>query len=378
MPDGPVQDEALAKQRMRRAAVLLGLLAGVLVLVWIVPPPAGALGIAGYEPLHTLLETIAVVIAALIFAVGWHAQSRDRPPVVEMLACAFVGVALLDFSHTLSFAGMPRYVTPADPEKAINFWLAARLLAALALLAAAMLPWREAGRSARRGTWLAAVLVYTGAAHALFLFWPELTPRTFIPGIGLTGFKVGAEALLIVLNLAAAVALWRRMRRPLPFDAASLFVAVCTMALSELFFTLYGRVTDIYNLMGHVYKVIGYAFLYRGVFVETVVRPITELRVGQEQLRVSQERLQQATRVARIGIFDHDHLTTPSTGRPSSVCTTASAPTSPSRWRAFWPACTRTTCRASPPPWSARTIPRATACSTSTTASSGAMALRAC
>lgn len=310
MPGAAGRVDPLAAHRLplRRATALLLALAGVLLLTWIVPPPSAVKGIAGYEPLHTFLETIAIVVAALVFAVGWHAQGGNRAPVVEVLACTFLGVALLDFSHTLSFAGMPAYVTPSDPEKAINFWLAARLLAGLALLAAAVLPWREGMPPLRRGPLLGAVLAYTAAAHALFLFGPELTPRTFIPGIGLTAFKIGAEVALIVLNLAAAAALWRRVRQPQPFDATALLVAVSTMAMSELFFTLYGRVTDIYNLMGHVYKVVAYVFLYRAVFVETVARPLTELRRGQDELRVSQERLQQATRVAGIGIFDHDHL----------------------------------------------------------------------
>jgi hypothetical protein len=34
-----------------------------------------------------------------------------------LIACAFLGVALLDFSHMLSFTGMPDFVTPSGPSK---------------------------------------------------------------------------------------------------------------------------------------------------------------------------------------------------------------------------------------------------------------------
>ena len=57
------------------------------------------------------------------------------------------------------------------------------------------------------------------------------------------------------------------------------------MALSELFFTLYASVTDVYNLMGHLYKVLAYLFLYRAIFVETVQRPQHQLLAAQRQLR---------------------------------------------------------------------------------------------
>jgi len=277
------------RQAMRNAAALLALLALGLVLSWSLPPVAGIAGIAGYEPLHTFLETIAIVIAALVFAVGWNAHSGQLPGNIVVLSCAFLGVALLDFSHALSFAGMPVYVTPSGPEKAIDFWLAARSLAALALLAAVAAPWRPFAGAATRYWILGGVLVATAFAHWLFLFHPEVAPRTFVAGRGLTAFKVDSEYVLIALYLASAAALWLRMRTPQPFDGASLFVAVGAMALSEFFFTLYASVTDVYNLMGHLYKVVAYLFLYRAVFVETVERPHRRLLAAQNRLRATLE-----------------------------------------------------------------------------------------
>jgi PAS domain S-box-containing protein len=277
------------REPMRKAGLLLALLALGMVLVWSLPPPAGAGGIAGYGPLHTLFETIAVVIAVLVFAVGWNANNRELPGSTVLLACGFLGVALLDFSHALSFAGMPDYVTPSNPEKAINFWLVARTLAALALLAVAVAPSRPLIRRATRYLLLAAVLAATAFAHWLFLFRPDIAPRTFVPGLGLTPFKIASEYLLIALYLTAAVALWLRMRRPQAFNAAALFVAVCTMAMSEFFFTLYASVTDVYNLMGHLYKVIAYLFLYRAIFVEAVERPYSQLQAAQDRLRSTLE-----------------------------------------------------------------------------------------
>ena len=275
---------------MRKAATWLAPLTLGLVLAWALSGsgalPPGARGISGYVPLHTLFETVAVVIAGLVFAVSWNAYSRELPGNTLLLGCAFLGVGLLDFSHLLSFPGMPDYVTPSSPEKAINFWLAARTLAALALLAAVLAPWRPFTRGATRYLLLVAVLGSTALIHWLLLLHPDALPRTFVPGQGLTPFKIGAEYGLVALNLGAALALWRRMRTPQPFDAPALFMAVCTMALSELFFTLYVSLTDVYNLMGHLYKVLAYLFLYRAIFVETVQRPQRQLLAAQRELRL--------------------------------------------------------------------------------------------
>ena len=71
------------------------------------------------------------------------------------LGAACLAAALLDFAHLMSHPGMPAFVTPNGADKAIAFWLMARLLAlgsaAHALpetgRGAALLPWTVLGRS---------------------------------------------------------------------------------------------------------------------------------------------------------------------------------------------------------------------------------------
>ena len=270
---------------MRTAAIAVTILAVIVLLARISPALPGARGIANYLPLHMLLETFAVVVAMLIFAVGWHAHNRNLPGNIVLLACAFFGVGLLDFAHILSYVGMPDFVTPGNAEKAIDFWLAARSLAALALLAVVVLPWRPFASATTRYALFFATLVATALAYWLILFHQEALPHTFVPGQGLTALKIAAEYLLIALNLAAAFMLWQRMRKPLAFNAAALFGALCTMALSEFLFTLYTDLTDIYNLLGHIYKGVSYLFLYRAVFVSTVEIPYRQLQLSGTKLR---------------------------------------------------------------------------------------------
>ena len=266
-----------------------GLLLGVLLLCWWVPVPEALRGVGSYAPLHALLETLSIAISALIFSLAWGSRLGQVPANVCVLACAFAGVALLDFSHLLSYAGMPDYVTPAGPEKAIDFWLAARLMAGLGLLSMVALPWRAPLPRASRRALLAAVLLGVGLVHWVVLAHPEFLPRTFIAGQGLTPLKVGAEYLLVILLLGTALLLLWRMRGPTPFHAVALLGAVLGMAMSELFFTLYASVTDVLNLAGHVYKVIAYLFLHRAVFMEAVQRPYMELEQVRQQLQATLE-----------------------------------------------------------------------------------------
>lgn len=275
------------QQPMRRVGLTVALLTLATLLVSALPSLPGTRGIAAYLPLHTLLETIAIVIAMLVFAVGWHAYRRKLSGNLLLIGCAFLGVGMLDFTHTISYVGMPDFVTPGSPEKAIGFWLAARSLAAIALFAVVILPWQPLRSALFRYALLAAVVVGVGCLHWLMLFHAHLLPQTFIDGQGLTRFKVYYEYALIALNLATVFVLWVRMRQPQPYDAAGLFGAVCVMALSEYLFTLYGDVTDVYNLMGHLYKVASYLFLYRAIFVVAIEHPYVQLQAAQNQLQAT-------------------------------------------------------------------------------------------
>lgn len=273
------------RHSMRNTLIIVALLALGVPLALPFSVVSSMRGIAGYLPLHMLFETFAIVVSMLVFAVGWHAHNRNLPGNIVLLACAFFGVGLLNFGHMLSFAGMPDFVTPSDQEKAIDFWLAGRVMVTSALLAAVIMPSRPFVSAGTRYMLLAAVLAATVLAYWVVLFHQEQMPHTFIPEQGLTAFKIAAEYTIVALNLAAALALWIHSRKPQPFNTAALFGAACTMAVGEYFFTLYASVTDVFNLLGHVYVVIAYLFFYRAIFVAAMEAPYRQLQLSESILR---------------------------------------------------------------------------------------------
>lgn len=264
---------------MRDSAIKILLLGFGVVLVEIFAPfVPESLNLIDYLPLHTSLEFISISIAILIFIIGWKAESQAMPANILMLAYIFLGVAILDFSHTLSYSGMPDFITPSSPEKAIDFWLSARLMAALGLLFITVSCWsKPCPQSHRYGTFVL-VLTTTLLIHGLLLFYDNLMPATFISGQGLTNFKVSFEYMLVAINALTLLLLWLRMKTAQPFNIPMLFAAVAAMAMSEYFFTLYSEVTDTFNFFGHIYKIISYWFLFRVAFLETYELPYQELK----------------------------------------------------------------------------------------------------
>ncbi len=237
---------------------------------------------SAYLTIHTALETFSVFVAILVFAVGWHGYTKEQPSNYVLLACAFLVVGLVDFSHTLSFRGMPDFFTPSDPEKAINFWLIARLMTGLSLFAIILLPWKPFASIRLRYLYLFIAVLFVMIVHWLGFYHPDLFPRTFIEGEGLTSFKIGMEYLIISIHVLTAAIIVFQMRNPLPYHASYLFAAVTIMALSELCFTLYDDVNDAYNLLGHIYKFIAFTYIYRTIIIDHVQLPLLRMLSSQQ------------------------------------------------------------------------------------------------
>jgi diguanylate cyclase (GGDEF)-like protein/PAS domain S-box-containing protein len=239
-----------------------------------------------FLPVHTALEFGSVAVALLGFGIAWHARAADRPGNIVLLGAILLGVGLLDFLHTLSYDGMPPLATVASPQKAIYFWLAARSLAALGLLVVALRPWHPLHSAPTRHIILVSVLGYVLLVTWLGLFRAPTLPDFFVPGQGLTPLKIQWEYVLVAVYALAAWLFYRQSGHALNYSTTDLYAAAAIASLSEIYFSKYGRVTDIVNATGHIYKVISYYFIYRAVFVDSVRSPFNALQMALDREKV--------------------------------------------------------------------------------------------
>lgn len=244
-----------------------------------------------FLPLHTTLEFGSIVVALLGFGIAWHARAEDRPGNIVLLGAVLLGTGLIDYAHTLSYDGMPHLVTGSSPQKAINFWLAARILAAIGLLLVALRPWHPLRNVQGRHAIMGGVLSYVAIVSWVGFFQPHWAPEFFVPGQGLTPLKLGIEYALVGIYGLAALLFYRQSSQARAYSTVDLYAASAIAAMSELYFTKYGRVTDLVNATGHIYKIVSYYFIYRAVFVDSVRSPFAalQLALGREKIRAAEQ-----------------------------------------------------------------------------------------
>ncbi len=224
----------------------------------------------GYPTLHILLEFFTVVLSFLMFGIAWN---RARTANVLILSCVFFVVGCIDFLHILTFSGSPLSVSAEQQEDAIYFRLAARYLAGAGLLAAALWP-----RAKSVPSYVHRFLIVGTLIISMLVFWFGLSYQQNFPNAvmesgartsAITGFQYG----LVILFAVAAIVFNVRLRRAQLNAAGNLFAAAAAFVLGELSFIGDSDVANDFNLLGHVNQVIAYCFVYRAVFVESVVEP---------------------------------------------------------------------------------------------------------
>ncbi len=265
-----------------------------LLVVWSLPVGVMTqLDTSWFPPwLHTMTEFAAIAVALLVFSVAWHSNSVGQPGNIVVIGCGFLAVGLLDLGHALSHKGMPDFVTPSGSEKAIHFWLAARYTAIFTLLCATYGASDRMIDRARRFRLLAWALAVPVGVYWVEMRWPELWPRTFIEGQGLTPFKVVAEYVLVGLSAWVAWRFHRQRQGGHTYNTTDLCAAAILTILSELCLCLYSNVNDLFMLLGHLYKIAAYFFIYRAVFVTSVRDPYARLSVEVEERREAEQRVE--------------------------------------------------------------------------------------
>jgi PAS domain S-box-containing protein len=253
-----------------------------------------------YLVFHNTAEFFSIMVSLSVFGVGWYAyeQSRDRHAL--FLGTAFLATGLIDFMHAMGNAAMPPFVTANSTNKSTQYWIAARLLSSSALLASAFVHPDQPLRWLTKRNLLAAALAACGLVFVGVTFFPSQVPATFVPGQGLTDFKVLCEYLVITFFALAIVAYWRRLQATGDGLLVHYLAAFVIGIFSEAAFASYKTGFDTYNVLGHVYKVAAFYLIYRAAFGATVAKPYLQLSVSNEKLRTEIAERHQAEEKIRV------------------------------------------------------------------------------
>lgn len=245
---------------------------------------------------HVLAEFFSIVVAAAMFMIAWNTQRFMKNNYLLFLGSAYLFVGFIDLLHTLAYKGMGVF-PDAGANLPTQLWLAGRYLEAGSLLIAPFL----IGRTPRFKLGLFIFTCVTALLlSSIFLGW---FPDAYLPGSGLTAFKIGSEYVICLMLLAAARFLWKKREHFQQTILNLVIMALAATIISELLFTFYINVYGLSNLMGHYFKIISFFLIYLAVIRKGLTDPYSLLF---RRLAERERLLDDTQAIARVGGWELD------------------------------------------------------------------------
>lgn len=253
------------------------------------------IGVSHYSYLlfHTLAEFIAVTIGMLMFAVAWNVYKYSRNNFLMFLASGYFWVSIIDLFHLLTYKGMNIFpIMNSTPS--IELWLSARYMEAMTLLIGPYFILRKINRSTTfLGYMLITLILATMVINDIF-------PHVFDEDIGLTPFKVYSEYAIILILASAMLHIIRQRTHISRLVFNFMVFSIILTMLAELAFTFYISAYGLSNLVGHIFKVFSFWFLFRAIVHTTLSQPYQLLSAEVKVRRKAELSLTSSNRALRV------------------------------------------------------------------------------
>ncbi|MBM7649594.1 diguanylate cyclase (GGDEF)-like protein/PAS domain S-box-containing protein [Bacillus ectoiniformans] len=250
--------------------------------------------------LHQLLELFSVSIAFAAIAQGWMILPSTVTRYRSSIAAVFLAVVLFTIFHILTLTSTSLSINDSVQQAA---WLSliARFTFAGALFFIFLKPDRNHTQKSRNSIFLWSA-AYAVTLSLILSFFKDHLPLLLTENGQSTALKIGFEYLISFILLGTFTLLLNKYRLTSRLEWLTLMAALGFSLYSEalLIFTQNGF-SYVY-LLSHLFKMISYYFLLKGIYLSTIEKAAKEQSTTQKALEESQKRLHTIVNTVPTGI----------------------------------------------------------------------------
>ena len=249
----------------------------------------GIFGEKNYVSLHLIFELFSIVVTMSIAIQIWLTSRFNLINKDIYLGALFLSLAIFEIGHAMSYKGMPFFIIESSPYQATWFYIISRLLLPIGLLSILFLKDKKLTAFHR---WLAFSLSFLFTYTVIIVIYlpNKIFPLLVIEGSGTTLLKNTMQYVAIAFQIILIIFLKKQFKRE-PRRSLLLIVSSIYIILSDIFYTIYVDVYDIYNFTGHLFELFAYITIFRSVYYSIVEQPFIHMREANHHLEKSREEM---------------------------------------------------------------------------------------
>lgn len=221
-----------------------------------------------YILFHTAIELLTVIIGIVIFFYANTAYKLTKSNTTRIIGWAFLAMATIDLFHTVAYPGVSNPFFEASTNNAILFWLSARFIGAFLLFISSLSTIYEdkfTEKVVLNLKYFVIFYVVISITAILFNSFYNILPLMFIAGKGLTPLKIASEWLIMALFALTALIYGKILAKNRNLILLFFSLGLIITVYSEFAFIFYKTAFDVFNIMGHIFKIIAYLMFIAGV-----------------------------------------------------------------------------------------------------------------
>jgi serine phosphatase RsbU (regulator of sigma subunit) len=220
-----------------------------------------------YLLFHVAIESFGITIIAAMFVIAFSTYHFSQNHFFMFLAISFGFIGIFSFVHTLTYKGMAIF-PGVDANIPTQLYIVTKYLTGISLV----FSFRYLNKKLSMSK---VVIVYGITSLILFLsiFYWGIFPNCFIEGHGLTPFKIYSEYFNIFI-LIIVLGLLKKYKNSFHSKVYNnLVYSTIAGILAGLSFTFYVDVYGLSNMLGHIFQLSSYYFIFRGVVETSLKKP---------------------------------------------------------------------------------------------------------
>jgi len=240
---------------------------------------------------HSIIEVISIVISGGVFLFGWHSKKYMNSSFFLVLGVSFLFISIIDLIHTLAYSGMGVFLE-FDANLPTQLWIVARYWQALSYLFATMVIKKKIKANYLFASYIIIIIIL------LTTIFQGFFPVCYIEGSGLTPFKIISEYAIDTILFVTLIVLYKHKDEFAQEIFLLIVISIIATMISELAFTFYISVFGFSNLIGHIFKIIAFFFVYKAIIKLGIETPFDllfrKLKLSEESSIEKANQLEQA------------------------------------------------------------------------------------